>query len=249
VLAERTGTPVPTIHHYRRLGLLPEPAPIATNRFLYDQRHVDALMAVRYLRRQWHLPLGAARRLVPELLASGRAGPSGRVPAAWGAAVERALRQGRCPDTQRRLLEQARRAFASHGYERVNVGEICDAAGIAKGSFYRYFASKEALFEEAVRSTVDLVGDQLDLHPAMSEQQAVDQLRLLLRPYAPLLLEVATSELRRQRPPGVAREVLQGLARRVTPRLRARGTSAAATARRVVDAAMVGLFRPTLSLR
>ena len=38
----RTGVPAASIHHYRRLGLLPEPERAARNRFVYDQRHVEA---------------------------------------------------------------------------------------------------------------------------------------------------------------------------------------------------------------
>ncbi|MHB1582806.1 MAG: TetR family transcriptional regulator [Acidimicrobiales bacterium] len=251
VLSERTGTSVPTIHHYRRCGLLPPPTRLAPNRFLYDERHVAALVAIRYLRERWHLPLDTARQLLPELLAAAPATGARhrRAPAAWEATVEEALARRGCPAAQQRLLAEARQAFATHGYRGVNVGEICEAAGIAKGSFYRYFDSKQRLFDAAVRSTVDLVGDQLDRHPAMSEKQAVAELGQLLRPFAPLLLEVATSELRRQREPGVSREVLQGLAARLSPRLRARGASATASARRAVDAAILGLFRPALGLR
>lgn len=256
MLSERTGTSVPTIHHYRRIGLLPPAEAVARNRFLYDERHVAALLALRYLREHWRLPLETARQVLPELLAGaastgvrGRSSRSGRPPAAWDELVEQALRRHGCPAAEQRLLEEARRAFASHGYAGVNVGEICEAAGVAKGSFYRYFDSKESLFEAAVRSTVDLVGDQLDRHATMSERQAVDELRQLLRPYVPLLLEVATSELRRQREPGVSKEVLQGLATRLSPRLRASGASATAAARRAVDAAMLGLFRPAVGLR
>ena len=57
VLAEKTGTPVPTIHHYRHLGLLPEATELASNRFLYDERHVEALIVIRLLRERRNLPL------------------------------------------------------------------------------------------------------------------------------------------------------------------------------------------------
>ena len=43
----RTGVPASTIHHYRRSGLIPPPLRQSANRFLYDQRHVDAVLAVR----------------------------------------------------------------------------------------------------------------------------------------------------------------------------------------------------------
>jgi AcrR family transcriptional regulator len=147
-----------------------------------------------------------------------------------------------------RLVAAAREAFAQHGYAGVNVADICSAADVAKGTFYRYFDSKEEIFLAAARSTVDAVGEQLDELPApMSEHQAIEKLKLLLGPMAPLLLEVATGELRHQpNLVGVAGVITAGLASRVVPRLRTRGKAARVTARRVVDAALVGLLRPTL---
>lgn len=46
-LVERTGVPASTIHYYRRTGMIPDPQREAANRFLYDQRHVDALLEIR----------------------------------------------------------------------------------------------------------------------------------------------------------------------------------------------------------
>jgi AcrR family transcriptional regulator len=43
----RTGVPASTIHHYRRSGLIPPPLRQSANRFVYDQRHVDAVLALR----------------------------------------------------------------------------------------------------------------------------------------------------------------------------------------------------------
>lgn len=44
-----------------------------------------------------------------------------------------------------RLLAEGARRFATHGFDPVSVAELCAAVGIAKGSFYLFFASKEAL--------------------------------------------------------------------------------------------------------
>lgn len=46
-LVERTGVPASTIHHYRRMGLMPQPERVSANRFVYDERHVDAVLAAR----------------------------------------------------------------------------------------------------------------------------------------------------------------------------------------------------------
>ena len=140
--------------------------------------------------------MGRGHRRLP-----GAVGPGGRVEPA----------RGGCPGSLRQ-----------HGYAGVNVADICSAAGIAKGSFYRYFDSKEAIFLAAARSTVEAVGEQLDELPApMSEPQAIEKLQLLLGPLAPLLLEVATGELRHQpNLVGVIGVITAGLAGRVVPRLR-----------------------------
>jgi AcrR family transcriptional regulator len=47
---------------------------------------------------------------------------------------------------RQRLLEVAAEAFARQGVRRTTVDELARAVGISKGSFYGFFASKEALF-------------------------------------------------------------------------------------------------------
>ena len=46
-LVERSGVPASTIHHYRRAGLIPQPLRQSGNRFVYDERHVEALVRIR----------------------------------------------------------------------------------------------------------------------------------------------------------------------------------------------------------
>lgn len=248
VLARRTGVSVPTIHHYRRLGLLPAAAAVAPNRFLYNERHVAALRIIRLLRDRQHLPLETVRDLLPDLLS---VSPQDLAPEAWDALLASRLRDAGTGQPKERLLAVARIAFARRGYEGVSVGEICDAAGIAKGSFYRYFGSKDDIFAAAAGSTVEAVGHALDLQPgALSEAEAVGALRRLLEPLAPLLLEAATRELRSEdAASGVVAGVAQGLAARVLPRLAATGARAIPAARRVVDTVLVSLIRPALGLR
>jgi AcrR family transcriptional regulator len=44
------------------------------------------------------------------------------------------------------LLQKGREYFIKYGIKKTSVAELARAAGIAKGSFYKFFASKEALF-------------------------------------------------------------------------------------------------------
>lgn len=48
-------------------------------------------------------------------------------------------------DPKRRLLRAADRLMYAKGYEAVGVAELCREAGVQKGSFYHFFASKQDL--------------------------------------------------------------------------------------------------------
>lgn len=48
------------------------------------------------------------------------------------------------------ILNCSSQLFAAHGYQNTDVQEIADQLGVAKGTIYHYFASKEKLFLAAV---------------------------------------------------------------------------------------------------
>jgi len=52
------------------------------------------------------------------------------------------------PDEKRqRVLTEATREFAEHGYDQASVNRIVNRLGIAKGSLFKYFGNKQGLFE------------------------------------------------------------------------------------------------------
>jgi AcrR family transcriptional regulator len=53
--------------------------------------------------------------------------------------------------TRARLLEAAERVFAELGYHEASIVKITEAAGVAQGTFYLYFAGKQQVFDELVR--------------------------------------------------------------------------------------------------
>ncbi|MFI5879763.1 TetR/AcrR family transcriptional regulator [Streptomyces sp. NPDC051554] len=52
---------------------------------------------------------------------------------------------GRTSDAGEKILAAGRTLFEARGYSALGVAEICKAAGVPKGSFYYFYASKEAL--------------------------------------------------------------------------------------------------------
>jgi AcrR family transcriptional regulator len=54
-------------------------------------------------------------------------------------------------DTRRRLLDAAELVFSELGYHDASIVKLTEAAGVAQGTFYVYFDSKKAVFDELVR--------------------------------------------------------------------------------------------------
>nr|MBC8450793.1 TetR/AcrR family transcriptional regulator [bacterium] len=65
-----------------------------------------------------------------------------------------------------RIINAAARLFGEKGYHRTTTSEIADAAGVAAGTIYIYFASKEmlivAVFEEFLGSHMHHLKDGVD---------------------------------------------------------------------------------------
>jgi AcrR family transcriptional regulator len=55
-------------------------------------------------------------------------------------------------ERKQQLLDAAAALFASTGYAATRIEDICRTAGVAKGLFYWYFPTKQALFVELVRT-------------------------------------------------------------------------------------------------
>jgi TetR/AcrR family transcriptional regulator len=54
--------------------------------------------------------------------------------------------QNLTPDKQEDVVRESLREFALHGYEIASLSNVIARLGLAKGSFYRYFESKKALY-------------------------------------------------------------------------------------------------------
>jgi TetR/AcrR family transcriptional regulator, transcriptional repressor for nem operon len=57
-------------------------------------------------------------------------------------------------ETRGRIVDSARRLFNRHGFEQVSIDQIMKEAGLTRGGFYNHFASKDALYAEAVATFI-----------------------------------------------------------------------------------------------
>jgi TetR/AcrR family transcriptional regulator, transcriptional repressor for nem operon len=71
-------------------------------------------------------------------------------------------RNARGEDTRERLLQAAVDLLWLHGYGSVTIDQLCERAGVQKGSFYHFFDSKLDLTAAAVRWNWDERRQQLD---------------------------------------------------------------------------------------
>lgn len=62
-------------------------------------------------------------------------------------------------DTRRLIAEAAVRVAARRGISAASMDEIAEEAGVAKGSLYYNFASKDAIFEQVMRDGFELLGE------------------------------------------------------------------------------------------
>lgn len=190
-LVSRTGVPAATIHHYRSLDLLPPAEPVARNRFLYGERHVQAVKLIRLLRDRRRLPLGVIRDVLPELLAGGD--EEAFRPETWSRALaEHDARTG----SRDAVVHAAADLFGSRGYAEVSIADVAEAAGVAKGTVYLHVASKEDLFFAAVDVAVAGVlsrftGAVVERGGRVGVGDAAKLVGAAIRPAVPLLLELA----------------------------------------------------------
>lgn len=185
----RTDVPASSIHHYLRLGLVPQPERCSPNRFLYDERHVTALGIIRSLRQRGRT-LEEIREVMPDLWRS--------VQDHSQAAVDEYIEHQQSARTPTaRLMDAAIEAFAQQSFGEVSIDSICAKAGIAKGTFYRHFPNKEALFLAASREVVDraVTAFTEEMRAGLEPDYAI-RFANHLRPALPVLFELGKRSVR-----------------------------------------------------
>ncbi len=176
-LAEASGVPVPTIKHYLREGLLPEPVKTSRNMAYYAPEFVERIKLIKRLQEERYMPLKAIKSILDEdpervgalieledrILERALAGERKRTSAA-----EVRERYGMPKDVLDRLEELEILSPNSRGYlpsdikiieaiSRFRAGGYDEQIGFTVYDTLRY---KSAL-EELVRQEVEMVIDRL----------------------------------------------------------------------------------------
>lgn len=96
-------------------------------------------------------------------------------------------RRSLSPEARRAaILDAALEEFSARGYEGARLEDVAQRAGIAKGTIYLYFADKEALFQDLVRSMVS---------PILGLLQQTREIDLPARALVELLIETFLREI------------------------------------------------------
>jgi DNA-binding transcriptional MerR regulator len=216
-LAEASGVPAPTIKHYLREGLLPEPVKTSRNMAYYPPEFVDRIRLIKRLQEERFMPLKAIRTLLdtePEraaalleledrILDRALAGERART-----SATEVRERYGVPKEALDRLAEIGVLSPNSRGYSPSDV-QIIEAIGRFRAGGYDEqigFTVYDTLrykttLEELVRQEVDVVMNRLA--GEVPPERVVELLEAGAQPLkdfiAALHTKLLVAELERQR--------------------------------------------------
>lgn len=86
----------------------------------------------------------------------------------------------RSENKRTRIIDTAMRHFAEQGYHAARVGDMATELGIAKGSIFQHFGSKDGLFFEVYKKAVRSFSCYLDAPAAIRERGFFEILRYWL---------------------------------------------------------------------
>jgi len=165
-LSTLAETPLTTIKHYLREGLLPAPIRTGKTMSYYTEDHLNKLEKIRELK-QSGLTLAAIREAIEEGAASAKA-------RAGSEAISTSKREG--------MIRAAVGLFREKGYGATKISDVAERAGISKATFYQHFGNKEALFLECADNIFYDIGS--DVPEIREEKDAVRKIKLRARHFA-----------------------------------------------------------------
>ena len=96
--------------------------------------------------------------------------------------------------TKRKIFETSMQLFAQKGYDATSVEEITATVGVAKGTLYYHFSSKEEIFQFLIEEGVKLLKNSITIKTA-NLTNSLDKIRAIV------LIETSSITACRSTPP------------------------------------------------
>jgi len=169
-LSKRSGVSRYSIHHYLRLGLLPEPHKKNKTISYYGDEHLERLNQIKSLREQ-----GLALYVIQQMLAMSaeeyeRNKNAVMVPTARQPRKHKELKK-------QEIIRAGVKIFSKKGYYHTSISDITDAMGIGKSTFYLYFRNKKELFFKCIDDIFESLWKE-DFERIRTEKDTASRLRL-----------------------------------------------------------------------
>lgn len=81
--------------------------------------------------------------------------------------------------TKRKIFETSMKLFAEKGYDATSIEEITATVGVAKGTLYYHFSSKEEIFNFLIEEGIKLLQNSIDIKTAKFENH-IDKLKAVI---------------------------------------------------------------------
>lgn len=78
------------------------------------------------------------------------------------------------------IVNAARQLFQTKDYDKTTMQDVMDTLGIAKGTIYHYFKSKEALLEAVIEDIVDRNIEEMQIIIKNAKGNALEKIQLLV---------------------------------------------------------------------
>ena len=107
--------------------------------------------------------------------------------------------------TKRKIFETSMELFAKKGYEATSIEEITSIVGVAKGTLYYHFSSKEEIFNFLVEEGIKLLKNSIEIKTAKLKN-SIDKLKAVVLIQIKIIakyedfISILLSELWRQEP-------------------------------------------------
>jgi AcrR family transcriptional regulator len=88
--------------------------------------------------------------------------------------------------TRKKIIENADRLLYEKGYQDMSIVDITQASGVAKGTFYNYFYTKEDLLLELSKGHLSKLTEQI---PGLADEDPVESIRDYMVAYLKVVVE------------------------------------------------------------